>query len=122
MSLNKTPKCTTYVKNDVALISEKEGGESWDPITQPRNFATAGKNNKGFVSVDIGLYKSRVPGRMAPTSFVVAPRIWKAYTVNYCVLGTFAKLRRAAIRLRHVCLSAWNKSALTERILMKFDI
>ena len=53
-----------------------------NPIIQPPNFAIAGKNNSGFVSVDIRRYKSRAPGRMAPTSYVVAPRMWEAYIVN----------------------------------------
>ena len=42
------------------------------------------------------------------------------------LLGAFANFPTATISLRHVCPavfpSAWNNSASTRRILMKFDI
>ena len=37
-------------------------------------------------------------------------------------LVAFAKLRKTTIKLRHVWLSAWNNSNVTEGISMKFDI
>jgi len=41
----------------------------------------------------------------------------------YHLLGTFAKLRKATISfVMSVRLSAWNKSAPTERIFVKFGI
>ena len=42
---------------------------------------------------------------------------------NVQLLGAFAKLRKANNSfLMSICLSAWNKSATTGRIWMKFDI
>ena len=43
------------------------------------------------------------------------------FLISY-ILGAFAKLRNEAIKLCHVRLSAWNNSAPTGRIFMKFDI
>jgi predicted nucleic acid-binding Zn ribbon protein len=37
-------------------------------------------------------------------------------------LGAFPKLRKAAISFMSVCLSAWNNSAFTGRIFVKFGI
>jgi hypothetical protein len=36
--------------------------------------------------------------------------------------GAFAKLRKATVSFMSVDLSAWNNSAATGRIFMKFDI
>ena len=46
-----------------------------------------------------------------------------AAVILFLFLGMFAKLRKAAVSfVTSVCLSAWNNSAHTERIFMKFDI
>ena len=47
---------------------------------------------------------------------------WLCYS-SHCILGAFAKLRKATISfVMSVCPSAWNSSALNGRVFMKFDI
>jgi hypothetical protein len=49
---------------------------------------------------------------------------WTHVQIRPCdILGALRKLRKTTIRIvMSVCLSAWNKSATTRRIFMKFDI
>jgi hypothetical protein len=42
--------------------------------------------------------------------------------INGLFLGAFAKLQKATIIIMSVCLSAWDNSAPTGRIFVKFDV
>jgi hypothetical protein len=94
VSLNEIPKCTNYAKNDVALISEKGGGVGIQ-LYSSEILLLLVKTIADLLALTQGAtnHGRQVARRLRHLSSFV----WEAYIVNWCVLGMFAKLRRATI-------------------------
>jgi hypothetical protein len=63
-----------------------------------------------------------VMGCLKPISTFCQSVFTQNMVLRVRILGAFAKLRKAAISFMSVCLSVWNNSAPSGRILMKLDI